>query len=191
MSLPRVVGLGGSLRERSYSRAALNAILALAGAQGARVELLDLRSLALPMYVPDQALRDYSPEGAAAISRLLEAVRPASALVWASPTYHGTVSGVFKNALDCLEFLADDDPPYLSGKAVGIVSVSDSQTFGAMANAVHELRGWLAPSWLTFSKSDFAPDGSLLPGRPARRAERLAGELLEFAAHRQTTVPVV
>jgi FMN reductase len=188
MSAWALAGLGGSLRERSYSRAALSEVLRLAAERGADVELLDLRALDLPLYVPDLPLAGYGPAGAAGIGRLLETVRRASALVWASPTYHGTVSGAFKNALDCLEFLGDDEPAYLAGKPVGLVAVSDPQTFSAMAGAVHELRGWLAPSWLTFSKSDFTDDLTLQPGRALRRAERLVEELLEFAARRAAPV---
>lgn len=48
-----VVGLGGSLRETSRSRAALELALDGAAAAGAQVELLDLRQLSLPMYSPD------------------------------------------------------------------------------------------------------------------------------------------
>ena len=49
----KVVGLGGSLREASRSRAALAVAVEGAAAAGATVELLDLRGLGLPMYSPD------------------------------------------------------------------------------------------------------------------------------------------
>ena len=49
----KVVGLGGSLREGSRSRAALAVALEGASAAGAKVELLDLRELGLPMYSTD------------------------------------------------------------------------------------------------------------------------------------------
>ena len=177
---PRIVGLGGTLRERSYSRAALKETLRLAEARDAETELLDLRELDLPMYVPDLPVEGYLPQHQAAIKRLLDSCRRANAMLWASPTYHGTVSGVFKNALDMIELLCDDEPPYLAGRAVGLIVVSDSNTFATMSNAASELRAWLAPTYLTFEKDDFNADLTLKGGRPARRASRLVGDLLSF-----------
>jgi NAD(P)H-dependent FMN reductase len=52
MTRTKIVGLGGSLREPSRSRAALEVALDGAATAGARVELLDLRDLQLPMYSP-------------------------------------------------------------------------------------------------------------------------------------------
>lgn len=179
---PFIVGLGGTLRERSYSRAALKATLRLAEAEGAQTELLDLRELNLPMYVPDLPVDGYPIQHQAAIAHLLDSCRRADAFLWASPTYHGTVSGVFKNALDMIELLCDDDPPYLAGQAVGPIAVSDLKTFSAMSNAAHELRAWLAPTHLTFDEDDFNPDLTLKDGRPQRRADRLVEELLSFAS---------
>ena len=49
----RIVGLGGSLRASSRSRAALAVALDGAAAAGATVELLDLRRLGLPMFNPE------------------------------------------------------------------------------------------------------------------------------------------
>ncbi len=182
MTAPTLVGLGGTLRERSFSRAALQETLRLAEAHGACTELLDLRALDLPMYIPDIAVEDYPPEHQAALRHFVETLRRADALIWASPAYHGTVSGVFKNALDFVELLSDDDPPYLTGRAVGLIAVNDSLPFEAMANAAYELRAWLAPTRLVLDSSHFTPDLTLKPGRPQKRAGRLVAELIDFAA---------
>lgn len=48
-----IVGLGGSLRAASHSRAALEVALAGAEEAGAETRLLDLRELALPMFDPE------------------------------------------------------------------------------------------------------------------------------------------
>ena len=47
-----IAGLGGSLRPTSSSRAALKVALDGAADAGAKVDLLDLRQLSLPMYDP-------------------------------------------------------------------------------------------------------------------------------------------
>lgn len=116
-----LLGLSGSLAARSTSRAAVE--LALAGApDDATTEVLSVRDLDLPFYHPDHQGADHVvPPGA---QRLADAVRRADGLVWSSPLYNGTISGVFKNALDWLQLLAGDEPPYLTGKVVGLVATA-------------------------------------------------------------------
>ncbi|MCS7055746.1 MAG: NAD(P)H-dependent oxidoreductase [Thermoflexales bacterium] len=172
--------MGGTLRERSYSRAALREALRIAAEQGAHTEILDLRALNLPMFVPGYGIEDYPAAHRAAIARLVESCRRATAMIWASPTYHGTVSGAFKNAIDYLELLSDDRPAYLSGKAVGLIAINDSKTFSAMSNAVHELRAWLAPTHVQLSKSDFDDNMRLSSERAVRLVGQLVNELLGF-----------
>lgn len=177
-----MVGLGGTLRENSLSRAALQAALNIAARQGVQTELLDLRALNLPMYVPDWGLSDYPREHQPAIEHFIESCRMSKAMVWASPTYHGTVSGVFKNALDFIEMLSEETPPYLNGKAIGLISINDSKTFSAMSNSVHELQAWLAPTHVVLKKADFdlAGDIHLNSDSGTRRVTRLVNELMHF-----------
>ena len=160
---------------------ALQASLALAAERGAEVALLDLNALDLPLFRPDMPLDAYSQFQQPAIARLIESCRAANAMIWASPTYHGTVSGAFKNALDFLELLSDDDPPYLSGQAIGLIAVSDQSTFPAMIDSVHELRAWLAPTRVTLTGRDFDADQLLTSERVQHRMARMVGELLTFS----------
>src|SRR5438552_11928444 len=122
-SLPvRIVGLGGGLREGSHSLAGLRLALAAAEASGAEIRLIDLNQLPLPLYRPDlTSPRDYAPEAAAPIERLLAGARWADGMLWASPSYHGSLSGAVQNALDFLQFLSTDDPTFVYGKVVGAV----------------------------------------------------------------------
>jgi FMN reductase len=79
----KVVGLGGSLRDGSRSRAALVVALEGAAAAGAEVELLDLHQLGLPMYGPD---READPP--AVVGRLIETCYEADGMLWSSPALH-------------------------------------------------------------------------------------------------------
>src|ERR1041385_2690651 len=153
---PTFTLLGGSLRERSRSRALLQISLAFARERGIEAQLLDLRELDLPMFLPDRTLEDYPVGKQAVIAHLLEAYRRAHAMIWACPTYHGTVSGVFKNALDFAELLAHDAHPYLQGRAVGIIAINDTTTLTAMSHCVHELRAWLAPTQIMATENSFS-----------------------------------
>jgi FMN reductase len=180
MSTPFIVGLGGTLRTHSLSRAALIESLDIAATLGARSALLDLRELNLPMYSPDCAIEDYAPADRASIERLLDTCYEADAFVWASPTYHGTVSGVFKNALDFLEFLSTTNPPYLSGRPVGLVAINDGKTFTALTSSAQELRAWVAPTLVLLDKSHFDETLTVSSEEAVRKLRRQVQELIGF-----------
>ena len=107
MAGTKIVGLGGSLREGSRSRAALAVALDGAAAAGAEVELLDLRQLELPMYRPE--LEIDPPEQ---VRRVIDTCYEADGLMWSSPMYNGSVSGAFKNAIDWLHVLGSREPRF-------------------------------------------------------------------------------
>lgn len=176
----RIVGLGGSLRAGSTSLAALRVALEGVAAADVRTEVLALGDLALPLYTPE-----HSPPAAA--HRLADAVYGADALIWSSPTYQGSVSGAFKNALDWLMLLADRDPPYLTGKPVGLITtaggVQGLQAINTMEFSVRALRGWAVPlvlplphSWQTFD-----PDGHLTDPATADQLHALGAEVVRAA----------
>ena len=104
-----VVGLGGSLSQKSSSLAALKIALEGAAETGAETELLDIRELALPMFEPGIVA-----DPPASAFKLSEAMYNADGVIWSSPMYHGTISGSFKNELDWLQLLANRKPPYLT-----------------------------------------------------------------------------
>ncbi len=90
----RAAGLGGSLRAASTSLTALKAALEGTAAAGAEVQLIWVRDLGLPLYAAEHATPASAHEFADAVYRC-------DAMIWSSPTYHGSVSGSFKDALDC------------------------------------------------------------------------------------------
>lgn len=181
MSQPVLVCLGGSMRETSVTAAALRAIAEIATAKQFTVHLLDIRVLNLPMYHSEYDITDYPADSQASIRTLLDYCRRADAFVFASPVYHGTVSGSFKNAVDFIEFMAEDERPYLSERAIGLITTNDARTFDSMMHIVHELRGWLAPTQLVVRKSEFDAHRVLVDEGVKRRMNRLVDELFWFA----------
>ncbi len=184
---PTLILLGGSLREPSRSRALLRTSLTFAKERGIDAELLDLRELDLPMFLPDRTFEDYPIGKQDSIAHLLAAYRRAHALIWASPTYHGTVSGVFKNAIDFAELLAHDARPYLQGCAVAIISVNDTTTLTAMSHCVHELRAWLAPTQIMATEQSFSEMHNLIDDRVKKRLAQQVDELVSFVVSRQVS----
>jgi FMN reductase len=140
----RIVGLGGSLRASSRSRAALAVALDGAAAAGASTELLDLRRLDLPMFGPEQEA--HAP---AIVRTLVESCYGADGMLWSSPMYNGSVSGSFKNAIDWLHVLGARDPAYLHDKVVGLISAAGGtqglQVINTMEFSVRSLRAWAVP----------------------------------------------
>jgi len=152
---PLIVGLGGTTRPGSSTERLLRRALELAEAQGAAVELFVGADLILPLYAPED------PARASAATRLVERLRAADGVLVASPGYHGSISGLVKNALDYAEDLRTDLRPYFEGRAVGcIVSAQGWQaansTLAALRSVVHALRGWPTPLGVTVNSTSLA-----------------------------------
>jgi FMN reductase len=111
-------------------------------------------------------------------SAIVEAVREADAVIFASPGYHGGVSGLVKNAIDLLEDLRADSRVYLDGMPVGcIVTAAGWQgcntTLGALRSIVHALRGWPTPLGVTLNTAGVR----LFDGEGRCLDEQVAGSL--------------
>ena len=142
---PLVVGIGGTIGAVSSTERALRIALEAAGREGFRTRLFGGEDMArLPLYDPRSTARTHHEQD------FVEAVRGASALIIASPGYHGSISGVVKNALDLLEETAKDERPYLADMPVGLIATAfgwqaTGSTIAALRSIVHALRGWLTP----------------------------------------------
>ncbi|RLK59943.1 NADPH-dependent FMN reductase [Actinokineospora cianjurensis] len=139
-----VVGIGGSLRADSQSERALRIALAGAAEAGAKTTALSGTDLVLPFYDPAV------PDRTDAARRLVDELREADGVILVSPGYHGTVSGLVKNALDYVEDLREDERVYLDGRAVGCVATAAGwqaavNTLTALRSVTHALRGWPTP----------------------------------------------
>lgn len=142
---PFILGLGGTTNPASSTEQALAIALQSAADAGAETELFGSdRLLSLPHYQSDPAgLGDTGKE-------LVELVRRADGLLIASPGYHGTVSGLVKNAIDYLEETARDERVYLDGVPIGLIVTAYGwqavgSTLAALRSIVHSLRGWPTP----------------------------------------------
>jgi FMN reductase len=179
---PFVVGLGGTTKVRSSPEKALRHALALAQAQGADTELFDGSSIHLPMYGAESSER--SPE----VRRLIEALRRADGVILATPCYHGSVSGLLKNALDYVEDMAQDPHPYFDGRAVGLIVCGSGWqttaiTLSALRSIVHALRGWPTPMGVAINtlNKTFDEQDAVIEETAARQLGILVQQLVDFA----------
>lgn len=144
MKQPHIVAIGGTLRTGSSTARALESALRLAEGHGARTTLLTGPAIDFPNYEPEGALEN------PAIAAFLATLRDADGIVVGSPGYHGTLSGLVKNALDHVELLAKDERVYFDGLPVGIIATAAGwqaavATLGTLRTVAHALRGWPTP----------------------------------------------
>jgi FMN reductase len=155
---------------------------------GARTRLFRGSLLArLPIY--DPTLTEESRE----LKEVLAAIRKADGILISTPGYHGSVSGLIKNALDSLDRLRDDGRPYFDGRAVGCIVTADGWQAGgtvlaALRTIVHALRGWPTPLGVAFNPSAgalFDDAGEFRDERDARQIEAMVRQVVDFARSRQ------
>jgi FMN reductase len=187
----KVVGIGGTLRQNSTSLGALRRSLAAAEEAGAEVELLDLNELRLPMYVPGKPLDECSENA----RRLIEVIREADALLVSTAAYHGTLTGVTKNALDYIQFLGREEHPYFEGKVVGLISTAGGEQAAAnaaMVNVVHSLRGIVAPLTVGVTRAWQRTDheGDITDDNFGRRLDNLGGLVVDLTEKIRLNEPV-
>ncbi|BAZ39768.1 NADPH-dependent FMN reductase [Calothrix sp. NIES-4101] len=170
----KIVGIAGSLRANSYSQMALGLAAQRVQALGAEVEILDLRKMQLPFCDGGDEYPDY-PD----VKRLQDAVSNADGLILVTPEYHGSVSGVLKNALDLMSF------EQLSGKVAGLISVLGGQSNSNALNDLRVILRWthtwsileqvaIGQAWKAFSA-----EGKLLDEKLSQRLDQFAESLVE------------
>ena len=185
LARPLILGIGGTPRQGSTTERALAVALRAAGAKGAETLLIPGPALVLPMYTPDAAARTVEA------TALVDAMRRCSGIIIASPSYHGSISGLMKNALDYAEDLRSDDRAYLDGLAVGLIACAGGwqaavQTLATMRSIVHALRGWPTPlgAALNTSTRVFDEQGECLDLSMKLELETIGRQVVQFAKMR-------
>ena len=180
---PYIIGIGGTTRAGSSTEKALRFCLQVAEDRGARTTGVYGTELAqLPMYAPDLA------ERTTASRSLVDQLRRADGVIIASPGYHGSVSGLVKNALDYVEDLRDDRRCYFDGLAVGCIATGAGwqaivATLQQLRTIAHSLRGWPTPLGAAINSTEdvFGDNGDVTDQRARFQLETVACEVVEFA----------
>lgn len=171
----KIVGIIGSLRADSYSALAMQQATERVKALGAEVEIIDLREMKLPFCNGGSDYPDYTD-----VDVMRDKVKGADGLILATPEYHGSVSGVLKNALDLMSF------EHLSGKVTGVISVLGGQS---NSNALNDLRiivrwvhGFVIPEQIAVGQAwqAFGPKGKLKNDKLAERFDVFANSLVDY-----------
>jgi NAD(P)H-dependent FMN reductase len=174
MTDTHVVGVCGSLRDGSYTRLGIERALESAAGHGASTSLVDLREYELPVFDADH--RDVGDA-----DRLREQLRRADAVVLGTPMYHGSYSGVLKNAIDYCGFDEFEDT------TVGLLAVSGgSFPTGALEHlrlVCRAVNAWVLPHQAAIpSAHDKFDNGELVDEGLADRVDTLGRRTVEYAA---------
>ena len=139
MAAITVLGIAGSEREDSRTRTALQVALKAARRAGAKVEVLDVSNLDGHA----GTLHDLSLDEI--VDRVGTAVANADALIVATPTFHGGVSGPLRSLLESIPNDA------IAGKATALVSVTGGSAdrgdpLEPLRQQLQGLRAWVVPN---------------------------------------------
>ena len=172
-----VAGISGSLRAGSYTRRSVESALLGAAESGAETRLIDLNDYNLVFRAgKDEA--GFPPD----VARLREEVKQADGIILGTPEYHGSLSGVLKNALDLMGF---DE---FEGKMIGLVGVSGGRmgafdALNTLRNIGRALHAWVIPEQASVPEAwkVFTGDGRIADPELEKRLREVGRQVARFA----------
>lgn len=174
---PRILLLYGSLRERSFSRLAVEEAARLLQMFGAETRIFDPSDLPLP----DQVKGDDHP----AVRELRDLSMWSEGQVWCSPERHGAITGIMKTQIDHLPLEMKGMRP-TQGRTLAVMQVSGgSQSFNAV-NTLRLLGRWMRmftipnQSSVATAYKEFDENGRMKPSSYYDRIVDVMEELVRF-----------
>jgi arsenic resistance protein ArsH len=174
---PRILLLYGSLRERSFSRLAVEEAARILEYFGAETRIYDPSQLPLP----DQVEGDDHP----AVHELRDLSLWSEGHVWCSPERHGAISGIMKAQIDHLPLSIGSLRP-TQGRTLAVMQVSGgSQSFNAV-NTLRLLGRWMRmftipnQSSVAMAYKEFDDSGRMKPSGYYDRIVDVMEELVRF-----------
>jgi len=171
----KIVTMGGSVRQNNYTNKALAVVVdELEKFPNILVNEIDLGMIEFPLPgrpVTDPRVREFQ-----------QAVRDATAVIIATPEYHGSFSSLIKLAIENLGY-----PNGLKNKPVALLGVAAGR-IGAIKSLEHlrsvssHVGALVLPSLISVDKvkEKFAEDGSVLDAETEDRLRKLAHTLVEY-----------
>jgi arsenic resistance protein ArsH len=176
---PRILLLYGSLRERSFSRLAIEEAARLLRFFGADTRIFDPSDLPLP----DQHPGDDHP----AVHELRALSMWSEGQLWCSPERHGAITGIMKAQIDHLPLEMKGMRP-TQGRTLAVMQVSGgSQSFNAV-NTLRLLGRWMRmftipnQSSVAMAYKEFDEHGRMRPSSYYDRIVDVMEELVRITA---------
>jgi arsenic resistance protein ArsH len=173
---PRILLLYGSLRERSFSRLAVEEAVRLLEAMGAETRVFNPRGLPLA-----DAEETTHPK----VQELRDLAQWSEGMVWCSPERHGAMTGVMKTQIDWIPLSIGGLRP-TQGKTLAVMQVcGGSQSFNAV-NQLRVLGRWMRMVTIPNQSSvpraftEFDDNDRMLPSPYYNRIVDVMEELVKF-----------
>jgi len=173
---PKILLLYGSLRERSFSRLAVEEAARLLTAMGANTKIFDPRGLPLP---------DAEEASHPKVDELRTLAQWADGMVWCSPERHGAMTGIMKAQIDWIPLSLGGVRP-TQGKTLAVMQVcGGSQSFNTV-NQLRILGRWMRmvtiPNQSSVPKAfmEFDDNGRMKPSPFYDRIVDVMEELVKF-----------
>nr|WP_273019727.1 arsenical resistance protein ArsH [Oceanicaulis sp. UBA2681] len=173
---PRILLMYGSLRERSFSRLAVEEAGRLLELLGAEIRMFHAHGLPLP----DDTEADHPK-----VAELRERVTWSEGMVWCSPERHGAMTAVMKAQIDWIPLALGAVRP-TQGKTLALMQVSGgSQSFNTL-NQMRVLGRWMRmitiPNQSSIPKAflEFDEAGRMKPSGLYDRIVDVMEELVKF-----------
>jgi FMN reductase len=170
----KITAIGGSLRPQSYAYRILEDALKQITDDSIQTELIDLRKFSLPFCQGELSYPAF-PD----VERLRQQVKLSTGLLIATPEYHGSISGVLKNALDLLE------DEHMTGKVVGLIAVvggvHSTNAINTLRLICQQLHCWVLPEQviIPYVESSFKSTGELVDSDLQKRLYKMVHHLVE------------
>lgn len=175
---PKFLVLFGSLREASTARKLAIEVARILTQYGAEVKFFDPHGL--PLFNEDIA-----PSSEPKVMELHTLLRWCEGMVWVSPEYHGTISGVMKNQVDWMPLSVGGIRP-TQGKTLAVMQVEGgSQSFNTVL-AMRALGRWMRlvciPNQVSVPRAQlfFDEGGKMLESSFRSRVVDVCDELYKF-----------
>jgi NAD(P)H-dependent FMN reductase len=168
----KVLGVGSSMRKRSFGTKALKIVLERMEKLEAETHLLDLRRVKMPTFNPNSSMQSGNR-----LKEITGEVNWADVFILTTPDYHGSMSGPMKNFLDHYwqEF---------AGKTFGYICASHEKgltVMDQMRTAVRQCYGWSLPYGISVNgEEDFNEAGEIVSSLLTKRLRMLARDLIVY-----------
>lgn len=177
----KVFLLCGSVAQKSHTNALLSYIEGLFASQGHEVIFWDLKARPIPFIIPEYH-KDPTQHPDEVVRNFVDQIAQSDVVILGSPLYHGSYSGVLKNALDNLRGDA------FRGKWIGLVGNSgslraDHVEFSHLRQVVNALVGYTAQTQVGSSRDDYTELDEryeLTDEGIKERCQRLVKELVDL-----------
>ena len=183
-----IVGISGSLREKSFNRGLLNAAAEVAP-NGCTVIMESIKGI--PLYDGDIEENDGIPQ---IVTELKDRVASADGLLLVTPEYNNSIPGVFKNTIDWLSRPPKDRPRVYGNKPVGLIGATPGNFGTAFSQyawlptlRVLGTQVWSGQLlWINGATSKFDKDGKLIDDRTRNKLADYISGFADFVTRLQS-----